>query len=75
MGYVQIPCIERNAVAAMRALDAYELATLLKPKEEKITFDMVCATMMETGRDITSLYRETAQGGLAKHFKDEDPKV
>lgn len=71
-GYVQIPCIERNAVAAMRAVDAYDLAALLMPDDEKITFDMVCHTMLETGKDMTSLYRETARGGLAKLYHDED---
>ena len=69
-GYVQIPCIERNAVAAMRAVDAYDLASLLMPDDEKITFDMVCHTMLETGKDLTSLYRETAKGGLAKLYND-----
>jgi len=72
MGYVQIPCIERNAVAAMRAVDAYELATLLDPTDEKITLDMVCETMLQTGRDITSIYRETSQGGLANYYKFKD---
>jgi L-serine dehydratase len=70
-GYVQIPCIERNAVAAMRAVDAYDLAALLNPDDEKITFDMVCHTMLETGKDLTSLYRETARGGLAKLYNEE----
>ena len=71
-GYVQIPCIERNAVAAMRAVDAYELASLLEPTDEKITLDMICQTMLETGKDLTSVYRETSQGGLAKYYKTED---
>lgn len=70
-GYVQIPCIERNAVAAKRAVDAYDLASLLMPDDEKITFDMVCQTMLETGKDLTSLYRETAKGGLAKLYADD----
>ena len=71
-GYVQIPCIERNAVAAMRAVDAYDLAELLMPEDEKITFDMVCHTMLETGKDLTSLYRETAKGGLAKLYRNDE---
>ena len=70
-GYVQIPCIERNAVAAKRAVDTYDLASLLMPDDEKITFDMVCQTMLETGKDLTSLYRETSRGGLAKLFYDD----
>ncbi|MBQ7653218.1 MAG: L-serine ammonia-lyase, iron-sulfur-dependent, subunit alpha [Clostridia bacterium] len=72
MGYIQIPCIERNAVAAMRAVDAFILATLLDPKDQKITLDMICATMLETGKDLTSVYRETSQGGLAKYYKVEE---
>ena len=70
-GYVQIPCIERNAVAAKRAVDAYDLASLLMPDDEKITFDMVCQTMLETGKDLTYLYRETSRGGLAKLYHDD----
>ncbi len=71
MGYVQIPCIERNAVAAIRAVDAYNLAKLLNSDDQKISFDMVCKTMYETGRDLTSSYRETSQGGLAKTYMGE----
>ncbi len=66
-GYVQIPCIERNAVAAHRAINASELAALLLGSR-KISFDMVVETMMETGKDINESYRETSIGGLAKHF-------
>lgn len=71
MGYVQIPCIERNAVAAIRAIDAYNLAKLLNSNDSKISFDLVCKTMYETGRDLTSNYRETSQGGLAKTYMGE----
>lgn len=71
MGYVQIPCIERNAVAAIRAVDAYNLAKLLNSDDQKISFDMVCKTMYETGKDLTSNYRETSQGGLAKTYMGE----
>ena len=66
-GLVQIPCIERNAVAAMRALNALSLANFLTGTR-KISFDMVVATMYETGKDINARYRETAEGGLAKLF-------
>ncbi len=66
-GLVQIPCIERNAVAAMRAISAVSLANFLTGTR-KISFDMVVKTMGETGRDINMRYRETAQGGLAKLF-------
>ena len=64
-GLVQIPCIERNAVATLRAFDAALIASLpIYP--EKLSFDSVVKTMFETGRDINSKYRETSQGGLAK---------
>lgn len=66
-GYVQIPCIERNAVAAMRAIDACDLSMLI-PEERKISFDVVVETMYETGQDLKSHYRETSEGGLAKKY-------
>lgn len=66
-GYVQIPCIERNAVAAMRAVDAGNISFLLADSK-KISFDMVVDTMYETGKDLQSHYRETSQGGLAKKY-------
>ena len=66
-GYVQIPCIERNAVAAMRAVDACDLSMLI-PEERKISFDVVVETMYETGQDLKSHYRETSEGGLAKKY-------
>ena len=66
-GLVQIPCIERNAVAAMRAINALSLANFLS-STSKISFDMVVNTMYETGRDLNRLYRETGEGGLAKQY-------
>ena len=66
-GYVQIPCIERNAVAALRAVDSAYLSMLLG-KHKSIPFDMVVETMYETGRDLHSHYRETSGGGLAKKY-------
>ena len=66
-GLVQIPCIERNAVAAMRALNALSLANFLTGTR-KISFDMVVKTMYETGKDLSHQYRETAEGGLAKMY-------
>lgn len=65
LGLVQIPCIERNAVAAMRAFNAVGLARSLF-SVGKIHFDGVVATMYQTGKDLASPYRETATGGLAK---------
>lgn len=66
-GLVQIPCIERNAVAAMRAINALSLANFLT-HTRKISFDVVVKTMYETGRDLFSKYRETSEGGLAKTY-------
>ncbi len=70
-GYVQIPCIERNAVAALRAIDACGLAYFLTDSR-KISFDMVIQTMYQTGLDMHQSYKETSQGGLAYYFKEED---
>ncbi len=67
-GLVQIPCIERNAVAAMRAINAVSLAYFLTDSR-KISFDLVVQTMYETGKDLRHPYRETAEGGLAKLYK------
>lgn len=67
-GLVQIPCIERNAVAAMRAINAFRLANFLT-STRKISFDMVVETMFETGKDLSKNYRETSEGGLAKLYK------
>lgn len=67
-GLVQIPCIERNAVAAMRALNAAEIAKFLFGSR-KISFDLVVRTMYETGKDLSKRYRETSEGGLAKLYK------
>ena len=67
-GLVQIPCIERNAVAAMRAINAVTLANFLT-FTRKISLDLVIKTMYDTGRDLNRNYRETADGGLAKLYK------
>ena len=68
-GLVQIPCIERNAVAAMRAINATSLANFLT-YTRRISFDMVVNTMYQTGKDMPWMYRETAIGGLAKEYSD-----
>lgn len=69
-GYVMIPCIERNAVAALRALDAAILAEFILPvKRNRVSFDMVVKTMNETGRKLPMELRETALGGLASVIK------
>ncbi len=67
-GLVQIPCIERNAVAAMRAINAVNLANFLAGSR-KISLDMVIKTMYETGKDLSHHYRETSEGGLAKLYQ------
>jgi L-serine dehydratase len=67
-GLVQIPCIERNAVAAMRAINAVSLANFLSDSR-KISFDLIVQTMYETGRDLGHQYRETSEGGLAKLYR------
>ena len=67
-GLVQIPCIERNALAASRALDCATYA-LISDGEHRISYDHVLATMMQTGLDMKKEYRETAKGGLARFFK------
>ncbi|HDJ1465371.1 TPA: L-serine ammonia-lyase [Clostridioides difficile] len=66
-GYVQIPCIERNAMAAQRAYDAANYA-LLTDGSHSVSLDQVVETMKETGIDMMDKYKETAKGGLAKHF-------
>jgi len=63
-GLVQIPCIERNAVAAMRAINAVSLASFLSDSR-KITLDDCIRIMKETGRDISKRYKETSESGLA----------
>ena len=66
-GLVQIPCIERNAVAAMRAISSVNLARFLYANH-KISFDEVVATMYRTGKDMDEKYRETSHGGLAQIY-------
>lgn len=70
-GFVQIPCIERNAVAALRAIDACGLAYFLSDSR-KISFDTVIETMYQTGLSMHSDYKETSIGGLAKNYKGSD---
>lgn len=70
-GYVQIPCIERNAAAAVRALDAANYS-LYTDGQHAVSFDQVVLTMKETGRDLKSEYKETSLGGLAKFNFDAE---
>ena len=69
-GLVQIPCIEHNAVAAMRAINALSLANFLYGSR-KVSFDVVVETMYQTGKDLSHLYRETSEGGLAKLYANK----
>lgn len=64
-GLVQIPCIERNSMGAIKAINAAELALGSNPKEAKVPFDKVVQTMWETAKDMSSKYKETSEGGLA----------
>ena len=68
-GYVQIPCIERNGFAALRAFAAAMLAKQLGYlRKNKVSFDTIVKVMKETGKDLSSDYKETSLGGLAKEF-------
>ena len=64
-GLVQIPCIERNAMGAIKAINAAELALNTDPKNVKVPLDKVVQTMWETAKDMSSKYKETSEGGLA----------
>lgn len=66
-GLVQIPCIERNAYAAARAFDA-AIYSMYTDGRHRVSFDKAVMVMKETGKDLPSLYKETSEGGLAKHL-------
>lgn len=67
-GLVQIPCIERNAIAALRAQDV-SLYALMSDGKHMVSFDSIVETMKNTGHDLPSPYKETAQGGIAATYK------
>lgn len=67
-GYVQIPCIERNAIVAVRSLNTADYA-LSTDGKHTISFDQVVVTMKETGKDMCPSYKETSIGGLAKYYE------
>jgi len=73
-GLVQIPCIERNAVAAMRAMNACNLSYFLTGSR-RISYDMVCRAMKETGVNLNHRFRETSEGGLAKLYDRKKRKI
>ena len=64
-GLVQIPCIERNAMGAIKAINASELALDTDPENVKVPLDKVVDTMWETAKDMNTKYKETSEGGLA----------
>ena len=64
-GLVQVPCIERNSMGAIKAINAAELALETDPKNVKVPLDEVVNTMWETAKDMNAKYKETSQGGLA----------
>lgn len=67
-GMVQIPCIERNAYAAARAMDC-NIYSSFSDGSHLVSFDKVLSVMMQTGRDLPSIYKETSEGGLAKNYE------
>jgi len=71
-GLVQIPCIERNAMGAIKAINACEMALDRDPSHAKVPLDKVIATMWETAKDMGSKYKETSEGGLAVHVNLSD---
>lgn len=68
-GYVQIPCIERCAMFALKAIDASLLAAIIPERESKVSYDKALQAMYQTGRDLNVGYRETSLSGLAKLLK------
>ncbi len=71
-GLVQIPCIERNAMGAVKAINACEIALHSDPSKAKVSLDDVVATMWATAQDMTSKYKETSEGGLAVQVNISD---
>lgn len=71
-GLVQIPCIERNSMGAIKAINAAEMALESDPRKIKIPFDKVVNTMWETAKDMHSKYKETSTGGLAVEVNISD---
>jgi L-serine dehydratase len=67
-GYVQIPCIERCTMGAVKAYNAFLIATMQIPSHHLVSFDVVIRTMAETGKDMSTKYKETSKGGLALHM-------
>ncbi len=64
-GLVQIPCIERNAMGAIKAITAVNIALDSSPEHARVSLDAVIATLWETAKDMNNKYKETSEGGLA----------
>jgi L-serine dehydratase len=64
-GLVQIPCIERNSMGAIKAINASELALSTQSEDIRVSLDQIISTMWETAKDMNSKYKETSTGGLA----------
>lgn len=73
-GLVQIPCIERNTMGAIKAITACEIALSSDPKNAKVSLDNVIQTMRDTALDMKDKYKETAEGGLAVHVSVNFPE-
>ncbi|WP_272700721.1 L-serine ammonia-lyase [Desulfovibrio sp. Fe33] len=69
-GYVQIPCIERNAMGAVKAFNAYLIASTLDESYQKVDLDKAIRAMAQTGRDMSAKYKETSEAGLALSFTE-----
>lgn len=74
-GYVQIPCIERCAIFALKAINASTLASIIPASEAKVNYDTSLETMYQTGKDLNEGYRETSVKGLAKFVKENSQKA
>ncbi len=70
-GYVQIPCIERNALGAIRSITSCSLSKFMEDVSSKINLDIAIKTMYQTGKDLNRRYKETSKGGLAKNYDDK----
>src|SRR5262245_45553565 len=67
-GLVQVPCIERNTMGAVKAITACHLALASDPAHAKVSLDAVIRSMWETAQDMSTKYKETSEGGLALHI-------
>lgn len=71
-GLVQVPCIERNTMGAIKAITASQLALQSNPDNAKVSLDHAVKSMWDTAQDMNHKYKETAEGGLARHIKGEE---